>query len=119
MPRSGAVNVMSSYQSSWNKGAGDNSRKAEVPVEFREAYPSLAEVLGGVEVAQGEQGGVPPATINVWFEAGELHFCIMPRIGNRIAFGLISDPCKGFESLEAAICQGQFGWKNGKSKRSA
>lgn len=110
---------MSNYQGSWNSGAGDSSRKAAVPCEFKEEFPSLAEVFGGIEVASGEQGGVPPATVNLWFEGGDLHFCIMPRIGSRIAFGVISDPCKGFAGLEAEISQGRFGWKNGRNRRTA
>ncbi len=110
---------MSNYQDSWNQAGGDSQRKAVVPEEFRESYPCLATVLGGIEVAHGEQGGVPPATINLWFEGGELRFCIMPRIGNRIAFGVVSDSVKGFESLEKEIQQGRFGWKNGRNRRTA
>lgn len=110
---------MSNYQESWNAAGGDNQRKAVVPVEFAEEYPSLAAVFGGIEVPPGEQGGVPPATINLWFEGGELRFCIMPRVGNRIAFGVVSDAAKGFASLEAEVSQGRFGWKNGRNRRSA
>lgn len=110
---------MSTYRERWNQASGDNDRKAAVPPEFRQEYPSLAEVLGGIEVAKGEQGGVPPATINLWFEGGELHFCIMPRLGNRVAFGVVQDPCKGFAAIESEVCQGRFGWKPSKNRRTA
>lgn len=110
---------MSSYQTSWNSSNGESHRKATIPPEFAEEYPCLAEVFGGIEVPAGQQGGVPPSTVNLWFEGGELRFCLMPRIGNRIAFGVVTDPVKGLASLEAEVKQGRFGWKAGKNRRTA
>jgi hypothetical protein len=110
---------MSSYEQSYRAGGNDSRDLASVPAEFREAYPSLATVFAGVKPKEGETSGVYAATVNLWFEGGELHFCIMPRFGNRVAFGLAGDGVKGFDAIEKAICQGQFGWKVSKSRKSA
>jgi hypothetical protein len=110
---------MSSYEQSFRSGQRDTRDLASCPEEFREAYPSLASVFAGSKPAEGEAQGIPAATVNLWFEGGELHFCIMPRFGNRVAFGLAGDGVKGFDALEQAISQGQFGWKISKSRKSA
>lgn len=110
---------MSGYQDSWNRAAGDNHHSAAIPESFREEYPVLSQVLGGILVAKGETGGVPPATINFWFEGCELRFCIMPRLGNRVAFGVVASPEKGLAAFEAELAAGRFGWKPAKNRRTA
>lgn len=110
---------MASYKETWNAADGDNRNRATIPPSFREEYPCLSEVLGGVPADADQRGGVPPATINVWFEGGELRFCIMPRLGSRVAFGVVTSPEKGFAGLEAEVASGRFGWKQGKNRRTA
>lgn len=110
---------MSHYQDSWNRADGDRGHNAGIPESFREEYPALSQVLGGVPVGKGETGGVPAATVNIWFEGGELRFCIMPRLGNRVAFGVAPSPEKGLAAIETEVAAGRFGWKPTKNRRTA
>jgi hypothetical protein len=110
---------MSSYEESYQRSCTDQRDRATVDEFFRAEYPALAVVFGG-KPGDGNGGpGVSPATINLWFEGGEMHFCIMPRFGNRVAFGVLADCSKGLSALEEAIAEGRFGWKISKSRKSA
>ena len=110
---------MSSYELSYSAGSGESRGGAAVPIEFREEYPALSTVFSGVTAADGQTCAVPAATVNLWFEAGTLKFCIMPRYGNRIAFGTVEAPEKGFAGLEEALQRGRFEWKVSKRGKSA
>jgi len=110
---------MSSYEQSYSAGAKDGRDFAAIPDSFREEYPQLAAVFAGLARAEQNGGSVPAATVNLWFEGAVCKFCIMPRFGNRIAFGTIEEPEKGFAGLEEAIAGGRFEWKVSKRRNSA
>jgi hypothetical protein len=110
---------MSSYEDSYREGRGETTAGAAVPPSFREEYPALATIFAGITGEDGKTCSVPAATVNLWFEAGTCKFCIMPRFGNRIAFGTIASPEKGFAALEEAIQRGHYEWKVSKRRNSA
>ena len=107
---------MPSYSESFKEASSRNGSSGVLPKEFRERYPTLAEVLeGGGPVPEG-QVPVPPATVNLFVEGVQLKFCIMPRYGNRIAFGCVQEPLDGFLSIERALSAGAFEWKLSKRR---
>lgn len=110
---------MSSYEQSYRAAIGDSVGGSVVPPEFREEFPALGTVFSGIVSEDGKTYSVYAATLNLWFEAGVLKFCIMPRFGSRIAFGTVGEPEKGFAGLEAALQAGHFEWKQGKGRKSA
>lgn len=102
---------MSTYRERFDESSGDNYDRRAVDAAFREEWPTLAEVFSGIPASQGEKNGVPPATINLFWEGGRLKFCIIPTGAGRVAFGTVAGPEKGLASLEASLQAGHFEWK--------
>jgi|SRR5689334_15928805 len=102
---------MATYKERFDATAGETYNRSAVEPTFREEYPQLADVFSGVPATNGVDKDIPCATINLFWEGGRLKFCIIPRGSNKIAFGTISEPEKGFAGLEAALTNGTFEWK--------
>lgn len=90
-----------------------------VPEGFRDEYPTLAEVLGGVASSPADPQFVPQATITLFAEMGKLKFVIKPKSGDRVAFGTLSEPEKGLADVEKEISAGRFEWKRSSGRRSS
>jgi len=106
-----------SYSASWQAATNRNGQVAPLSPEFVQDYPTIAEVLmGSPAVSEGTQG-TPPASIILFAEGGVLKFVISPKIGNRVAFGSIGDPVKGFTALESELQAGRYEWKIARSRK--
>lgn len=90
------------------KVKGDESFVGEE--EFAAEFPCTLEVLRG-HPKTDDLPGVCPATLMFFIEGGRLKFCISPREGSRVAFGVLDDPTKGLAALELALVKGAFEWK--------
>lgn len=110
---------MSSYRESFQAASTEREGLPNIPAAFRSRFPALSEVLGGIVEEGTGKLSIPAATLNLFWEGGELKFCIIPRFGNRVAFGSVPEPHKGIESLEREIAAGRVGWKISKNKRTA
>ncbi len=106
---------MSSYAESYSKGM-QASAQNKLSIEFEEQYPSIAQMFHGQMSPDGAQCLVPPASINLFVEGSQMKFCINPKTGNRVAFGCIPDPSKGFDALEVELAKGRFEWKISKRR---
>lgn len=78
-----------------------------------EDYPATAWALAG-RPKDHEAGAESPATIMLFFDSGKLKFCISPKVGLGVAFGSIDDPTQPMASIERAIANGKYEWKNRK-----
>lgn len=108
---------MSFYVDSFGGGHGRNGGADNLPAEFVKAFPALTEVLVGRKEETTGNCLVPPATINLFVEGSQLKFCLIPKAGNRIAFGCVGKPVEGLVGLESAILGGKFEWKTSKRLR--
>jgi hypothetical protein len=108
---------MSRYLAGYEVAKKERVGLVVVPDSFRDSYPALAEVFAGVLEEGQALPKVHSATLNLFWEGLELKFCIIPRFENRIAFGVVQEPLRAFESIDQAISAGRLGWKvarNGK-----
>jgi hypothetical protein len=109
--------VGSSYKLSFETARSGNGHAASLHASFVEKFPTLSEILQG-SPAEGEGTfPVPAASIVIFSEGGMVKFCITPRIGNRVAFGVWKDPEDGLDALERILERGDFEWKISKSRR--
>lgn len=83
--------------------------EALVP-EFFESYPSLAEVMGGVEGGNG-QSAILPHTLMLFWEGDRMKFCLNRSGSPTVCFGCVPDPLKALESIDTELAQGRFEWK--------
>lgn len=110
---------MSTYEQSYSGGVSESRAQRVVPEEFKMEYPAIGKAMAGVFSPDGKTCLVPAATINLFFEGGELRFCLSPAFGDTVGFGVVADPSKGLAGVEAEIAGGRIGWKKAKSRKSA
>lgn len=101
---------MSTYLTSY--GNGVNGHPGDFPdVEyFRTHFPNLLAALQG-DPAEGKTWKVPPATLMLFIEGGRLKFCLSPKHGTRVCFGVVKRPDATVASIEQALADNEFEWK--------
>jgi hypothetical protein len=109
--------VGSNYKTSFETARAGNGHATSLPTAFLEEFPTISEILQG-SPAEGEGTyPVPPASVVIFAESGDLKFCITPKLGNRVAFGVWKDPGEGLRSLERILGAGEFEWKISKARQ--
>ncbi len=109
---------MSKVLAAWNSAVDLKHDQGPVFNEFREQYPSLAEVYTGVYDSEG-RCQMPPATLILFWEGDTLKFSLNPKAGTRVGFGGPVDFAKPFESVEKCLREGHFEFKNRKGGNRA
>jgi hypothetical protein len=109
---------MSSYGQKYSQALTSGVTREGVDPGFAEEFPHLAEIFRGVPKNGEGSFDVAPATLNLFWEGGVLKFCIIPRTGNRVAFGSCQCPEKGLQSVEEALAAEHFEWKISKRRSS-
>lgn len=79
-------------------------------------WPCIADVLCGVEAADGSEDSSPPLSIIFFVEGASLKFCLSRYKGTERAFGTIGAPALGLDGLEAALAAGDFEWTSRRAK---
>lgn len=85
--------------------------------ELQPQWPCVADVLCGVEPADGLEGSCPALSIILFVEGASLKFCLSRYKGTEKAFGTIGAPSKGLDGLEAALAAGDYEWVSKRAKR--
>lgn len=80
-----------------------------------EDHPALAWALAG-RPKDHPEGFAPPATFMLFFDSGRLKFCLSPKFGTDVLFGVVSDPTAILANVEASLREGKFEWKTRRSK---
>ena len=81
--------------------------------EFRDRWPVLAAVMLG-RTKSHPAGAAPPASIILFVDSGSLKFCVSPKTGPGVAFGVVDDPTELVESIVDSIASGRLEWKDRK-----
>lgn len=93
----------------------DRSKSTDAPnalaqknLEFlRDSCPSVFEALCGVVDDDGKFT-VNPLSLTVKTEGGQLIFSFSSKFSEETFFGTVKDPTHLFDSIEFALCNGQF-----------
>lgn len=104
---------VSKFRASYSQVSVPRGGCEVVPPEFREEFPQLSEVLGGIPAA-GDDEALPRHSVILFLEGGRLKFCLSNRGSQRCAFGTVEDPAKGLAGVELALAEGHYEWKNRK-----
>jgi len=102
---------MSKLIQSYATSSSSNGEDTPFVTELRGEYPELIQAMRGTKNVDG-QCVLPPCTLMIFLEGDRMGFCLSPKNGTRVAFGTVSDPAKGLQSVEAEIAAGHFEWKN-------
>jgi hypothetical protein len=78
---------------------------------FKDYFPELASCLSGTFDEKGILI-VPPFSVRLFINGGELKFCIGRKDEKLAGFGVISNPENILESIEEAIVGERVGWKS-------
>lgn len=78
--------------------------------EFRESYPAIAEVMGGVEAENGS-AAILPHTLMLFWEGDRMKFCLNRSGSPTVCFGCVPDPLQALESIDKELREGRFEWK--------
>lgn len=106
---------MSRFFDGYGKTMQDGGRGFPGEDEFRQEFPDLWAALQG-DPGEDGKARMPPCTLMIFAEGGRLKFCLSPKQGNRVCFGVMSDPVKGLWSVQDALAEGKFEWKVTKSR---
>jgi hypothetical protein len=87
-----------------------------LPEEFQARFPVLTEALQGTYDAGNGKAVVPPCTINLFLEGGQLKFCVIPKDDARVAFGCVREPWEGLAGVESELAARRFEWKISKRR---
>jgi hypothetical protein len=107
----GGLNVFSIHESYGQGSGGHPSHVPQVPIEFTEQFPQIAEALRGKFDPEKGHCQIPPLSFMVFCEGDRLKFCLSSKRSNKCLFGCIPDPSKPLESAEAEIMAGRCEWK--------
>lgn len=105
-----------SWKESYRSATENLDSTLAVPEGFREEYPTLSEVLEGSRSESNGHAATPPATLNLFLEGRQLKFCIIPKVGNRVAFGCVAEAVKGLSAVESELRAGHYEWKLSKRR---
>jgi hypothetical protein len=107
---------MSRFADSYASPGSKNARESEAYLALLDEVPAVADVLAGTLDADG-RCVVPPCTVQIFLDAGVLKFCLSPKVGDRVAFGVVQEPLYSLQGIERALEQGKFEWKTPKGRR--
>ena len=102
---------MAAIHESYARGNKGKDTRPDIPPEFREAWPNMAELLKGTFDTEKQVVDIPPMSIAIFVEADRMKFCITSQKAAKVAFGIVQDPSKPMDSIEAALASERFEWK--------
>lgn len=108
---------MGSVVAQFGEASSDAGSGPAIPAGFLDQWPMIAQVMGGIHSADGQQWLLWPCTISLWFDCGVLKFCLSPKCGPKVCFGSIKRYAEGLDGLEQALTNGDCEWKTRKAQR--
>lgn len=108
---------MESAIAQFGRAAADGESGPAVPGSFADCFPLLAQFFGGIRDESGKSWKLWPCTVSLWFDSGNLKFCVSPKCGPKVCFGSVKRLGEGLDGLEAALANGDCEWKTRKASR--
>lgn len=103
---------MAKWQQRYKTPTDGKEASEKATASFREAYPEVAAILGGVFETDGTIE-IPPYGVRLFINGGVLKFQISRKDETLSGFGVISNPDNILESVEHALVNDEVGWKHG------
>lgn len=81
-----------------------------------EEVPLLAKCFIGQSSEDGKTT-LPPCSLILFLERDLLKFCLSPKVGDEVAFGVVQEPLYSLEGVERALREDKFEWKKGHNRK--
>ncbi len=109
---------MSRFFDGYGQAGKQSGPESPAYLALTEEVPVLAKALIGHSTAEGTCL-VPPCSLILFLDSGILKFCLSPKYGDQVCFGVVQEPLYSLHGVERALEQDKFEWKRpGKGRRS-
>lgn len=108
---------MASYRERMSRQNDDAGFWKDLLRELENFSPNVRDMFVGLWDDLGNQT-VRGASITFWLDGTRLKFVIRPKDQGLLGWGVCSDPCKPWDSIELALSRDEIDWKEGMNKSS-
>lgn len=108
---------MATYRDVMNRQDDDAGWWKDLLRDLENEYPNIRDMFTGFYNDLGDQT-TKSASVTFWLDRTKLKFVIRPKDGTLLGWGVCSDVCNPWRSIELAMLGDQIDWKEGLNKSS-